>query len=523
MKKLLQLSMLIIFILLVTGNQLSAHPSIFGETGLFGIISSDTLKQGDYSFGFYLNNYDRELGDDSDAMDLDYTAASGTFYYGVLSKLEIGFQVNYLDLYTKEEGEDGSYNGDSYANEIDESGFGDVYVGAKFNILNSKEQPVGLGVMAFAKIPTADDEKGLGTGETDFGVGLALTKQLVPATLHANVGYTVMGEPEGVEDWDNVINYGLGVNFPNDADDGNFLQFIGELTGGNDPNPDLPDYLDFTFGIRYHFSKQFHAGQQKYRNGWALSAGIRYNLLMEFDDCPIGGLIGISFVPPVIPPPPAAPARPPLISRIAGCTGTIKACEVTTLRVDANDPDGDIVEYRWTCTCGMIIGTGPEIKYEAPCPCGENTPEKCVVTVTVIDSKGQSAMSTCEFEIICPKTVTPPPVIPTFENVYFGPGSARVDNIAKAILDEIAQQLKNDPSLHVIIQGHTDNLGSEKANLKLGLQRANNVKEYLVKRHGIDPSRLDTLSFGSGKPIGDNATTDGRAQNRRVDFLVEVR
>ncbi|MBN2384753.1 OmpA family protein [bacterium] len=524
MKKVLGTVIVIVSVMLMQTPVVQAHPTYSGETGLFGILNSDTLDGGDYSFGFYLNNWDRELGDDKDAMDLDITTASGSFFYGITSRLEVGFQVNYLDLYSKEEGEDGSYNGDSYMNKVDESGFGDVHIGLKFNILNSLEKAVGLGVAAFAKLPTADDEKGLGTGETDYGLVLALTKTLAQMSVHANVGYTVMGEPDEVDDWQNVVNYGVGVNFPNDAHDSNFLQFIGELSGGQDPNPDLPDYLDLTMGVRYFFNKQFNADQPRYRNGWALSAGIRYNVMMEFDDCPIGGILGLSFVPPYLPPAPPPPAGPPKITGIEGLLDSIKACEVMDLKVNATDPDDDITEYRWSSSCGTIVGTGPAIKWEAPCPCTDDTPKSCTISVTVLDSKGQSDMYTHTVAIICPKTtVAEAPKPPAFDNVFFAPGSARVDNIAKAILDEIAQQLKSDSRLFVIIQGHTDNLGSENANMKMGLQRAENVKKYLVERHNIDASRLETLSFGSARPIGDNNTAEGRKMNRRVDFNVEIR
>lgn len=525
MRKFLNISFFTVIIFFFAGVSTTfSHPTINGETGLFGVASSDTMQKGDYSFGFYLNNWDRELGDSSDAMDLDISAASTSFFYAITSRIEVGVQAMYLDLYSREEGEAGSYNGGTFTSKIDESGFGDVHFGVKLNILNSQEKAVGLGVMVFTKLATADDEKGLGSGQTDYGTRLLFTKPFEAMTLHANAGYTIIGEPEGV-DWDNVIDYSVGVNFPNDADDNNFLQFIGELSGANDPDPDLPSYLDLTLGVRYFFSKQFHANQRKFRNGWALSAAFRYNVMMQFDDCPIGGLVGISFVPPLVPAPPPPPPAPPRISGVEGLMASIKACEMMNLKVNATDPDNDITEYQWKASCGTIVGTGPSIRWEAPCPCTAQTPKTCTISCKVIDSKGQSDLTNNTVSIVCPPPPVKkePPKPPTFENVYFAPGSARVDNIAKAILDEIALKLQNDSRLHVIIQGNTDNRGSDKNNMKMGLKRADNVKDYLVKQHNIDSSRLETLSFGSSKPIGDNHTKDGRAQNRRVDFNAEYR
>ncbi|MFC1852575.1 OmpA family protein, partial [candidate division CSSED10-310 bacterium] len=196
---------------------------------------------------------------------------------------------------------------------------------------------------------------------------------------------------------------------------------------------------------------------------------------------------------------------------------------VMELKINVVDPDDDVVDYKWSCSCGTIIGSGPAIKWEAPCPCTDSTPKSCTLSCTVVDSKGQSDMSSYTVAVICPPPVVVPPKPPTFDNIYFAAGSARVDNIAKAILDEIALKMQGDERLYVIIQGHSDNRGSEQSNMKMGLKRANNAKDYLVQQHNIDPNRLETLSFGSSKPIGDNSTADGRAQNRRVDFNVEIR
>ena len=69
------------------------------------------------------------------------------------------------------------------------------------------------------------------------------------------------------------------------------------------------------------------------------------------------------------------------------------------------------------------------------------------------------------------------------------------------------------------IGGNTDNTGKPDANMKLSQKRADAVKAYLIKKK-VDESRLTAVGFGQDQPIADNATKEGRAKNRRVEFKV---
>ena len=85
-------------------------------------------------------------------------------------------------------------------------------------------------------------------------------------------------------------------------------------------------------------------------------------------------------------------------------------------------------------------------------------------------------------------------------------------------LNNIVTVLKNNPGLKVRIEGHTDNIGSEKYNLDLSQKRANAVKNYLVGR-GINSLRITTAGFGFSRPIDTNETSEGRALNRRAELI----
>lgn len=87
--------------------------------------------------------------------------------------------------------------------------------------------------------------------------------------------------------------------------------------------------------------------------------------------------------------------------------------------------------------------------------------------------------------------------------VNFPPGSARLSNIAKAKLDEVALKMKQDSDLRAQVIGYSDAGGSSDANQRISEQRAEAVKNYLVTRHGIDPSRITTEGRGSAESTGD--------------------
>ena len=88
------------------------------------------------------------------------------------------------------------------------------------------------------------------------------------------------------------------------------------------------------------------------------------------------------------------------------------------------------------------------------------------------------------------------------------------------ILDEFIDFLTNNPSVKVAIQGHTDSKGDVKRNLELSAQRAKAVNDYLILE-GITSTRLEFKGFGSSKPLVSNATEEGRAKNRRTEFVIK--
>jgi outer membrane protein OmpA-like peptidoglycan-associated protein len=100
----------------------------------------------------------------------------------------------------------------------------------------------------------------------------------------------------------------------------------------------------------------------------------------------------------------------------------------------------------------------------------------------------------------------------------FESGKAQIRPEADQQLDAVAAILKANPSLHLEIQGHTDDRGSNDMNQRLSEERAQSVNDYLIRK-GIAADRLNWVGFGQSRPVASNDTASGRKQNRRVELV----
>jgi OOP family OmpA-OmpF porin len=103
--------------------------------------------------------------------------------------------------------------------------------------------------------------------------------------------------------------------------------------------------------------------------------------------------------------------------------------------------------------------------------------------------------------------------------ILFDVNSDKIKPESYGTLKEISKVLTDNPDVKVKIVGHTDSDGSDAANLDLSKRRAASVKNTLSKDFGIDESRMETDGKGESEPIADNKTTEGKANNRRVEFI----
>jgi outer membrane protein OmpA-like peptidoglycan-associated protein len=108
----------------------------------------------------------------------------------------------------------------------------------------------------------------------------------------------------------------------------------------------------------------------------------------------------------------------------------------------------------------------------------------------------------------------------TLRGIYFDFNKATIKPESKPALDDAAKMLKDNPTITVEIQGHTDSQGSDSYNLNLSDQRAGSVVTYLIQNYGIAMNRLTAKGYGEANPIATNDTDSGRALNRRVEFVI---
>lgn len=106
------------------------------------------------------------------------------------------------------------------------------------------------------------------------------------------------------------------------------------------------------------------------------------------------------------------------------------------------------------------------------------------------------------------------------QQVHFASGKAKILPDSFELLSQVAAVFKSNPTMRVMIEGHTDNVGSAAKNLKLSDQRAKAVRLHLIDKNGVAADRIEAVGYGQTKPIAANASAKGRALNRRVEFNI---
>ena len=103
--------------------------------------------------------------------------------------------------------------------------------------------------------------------------------------------------------------------------------------------------------------------------------------------------------------------------------------------------------------------------------------------------------------------------------ILFDVNAATIKPESSGVLKEIGSLLNEHKDVKIKIIGHTDSDGTDAANLELSKKRAEAVKAALAKDYSIEESRVQTDGKGESAPVGDNKTKEGKAQNRRVEFI----
>ena len=201
----------------------------------------------------------------------------------------------------------------------------------------------------------------------------------------------------------------------------------------------------------------------------------------------------------------AKPMNPPQVSCSAN-PSTVQSGSPSTITATASSPDNSqITGYSYTATAGKISGTGITATLDTT-----GAPSSPIsVTATATDARNLSGSGSCSVGVEVPP---PPPTCSKINSIQFPDPKRpwRVDNTAKAILDDVASRLKSDPNAKTVTVGYADGekapmvgTGKSRHPMNLAAQRAVNAKAYLVHEQGIDPSRVDVRQGTGQEKVAD--------------------
>lgn len=434
------------------------------------------------------------------------------------------------------------------------AGVGDLRIVAKGKILDLRKYPVGLALIADLSAPTAQDDRLIGDDGVSFAIRAALEfNPWSKARMSVNLGYRYRPHV-------NVYTYDMGQSiiisgaasipfFHEDLD--LLLDLTGEITvEGSNKNlsvKERPFEADLAF--RYRFLR----GDEWYR-GLALTAGIgtgldsvgapdvRLILGLNFHWVN-GGMLGIDYkyggyITAVDPCP--DPELTPLSQIPERCRNQIIDSDGDTIpdkddRCPFSGRAGFIDEYG--CSPDSDGDTVPD--YADLCPEEGGRVDRNGCPIKPADSDGDTIVDDidqCPYEPEtfngyededgCPDSDPNAKVeladgkINIKEQVFFETSKAVIKSESFDLLNQVAQLLIDNPHIgNVTVEGHTDSRGKYKLNMKLSQDRADSVMKYLVGR-GVAAERLNAVGYGPDRPIDTNDTKEGRAKNRRVEFVV---
>jgi len=524
-----------------------ATTTFMGDTGLWNVPTGEVLPRKRWSVSAYRVNFDDNQG---------FTDVSNwpvTFGYGIADRAEIFASwvlVNRIDrdirpLFVPAIPKAGGVVPENPLMRDTWSGnnLGDLWIGAKWNLASEwKQKPFAFALRPMLKLPTGDSDSGASTGKVDFALDAVLSKEFNQRVeVSGYGGFITRGSPDEVEETGG-FRWGLGAGFPSRKS----LRFTAELYGekyskstlqqkqqllGTDGSflpatfaSDINSPVNIDLGLTWQGSNGFFAGL-----GWTWRPNMdsRDDFLSQYtngagDRMDVVGRIGYHpgvriYVAPAPPPPPPPPPAPPEhnLSVRASCNPcSVEVGKTSTVSAVATDSTGCTVTYEWSAPAGTFTnGRQQSTPWTAP-----NQEGTVPVTVRVTcPTDGKTASDTVNIQVTRPPA--PPPIV--FEDVHFDFDRYSLRPEAVRTLDEAVAALQKDPSIRVLIEGHTCNIGTAEYNLALGERRASSVRDYLVSR-GISADRFRTVSYGEERPKYDNAREETRRLNRRAALTVTL-
>jgi outer membrane protein OmpA-like peptidoglycan-associated protein len=528
-----------------------ATTTFFGDTGLWFVPTGEVLPHGKWSVSGYRRgtNYTEGFTNVGDF--------AGTFGVGIRDRAEI-FGSFLFDTRIDRDLRPLFSNDAKYGGVVDRyprvnrgwsgDNVGDFYLGAKYNFWSEyRQKPAAIALRGMFKAPTGDDDAGAGTGKPDFILDGVFSKEYAARGIEVsgNVGWEFRGSPDDIEIPGGAFRWGIGAALGSRSALRGTLELNGSTVSGDTTTPfgtvvgidgSIAPLTTDTKGI----TRATAGLTWQAKNGFFIGGGISMNLPMKdrgdgfvTDDDSWGSLgdfsdwqVRLGFHPGVrvyVPPPPPTPTPTPTPAPVAPANRpptVTAACDPSlvepggrcTVTANAQDPDGDMLTYRWSAPSGTFQNPA-ERQTQWTASQQEGT---VPLTVTVEDGKGGKAQATANVQV-----QRPPVKQYTFEDVHFDFDRSTLRAEAQRVLDEAVKAMQADPALRLQIEGHTCNIGTAEYNLALGDRRASSVRDYLASR-GIAANRLSTVSYGEERPKHDNSREETRRLNRRAALTVNL-
>ncbi|MDP8255259.1 MAG: OmpA family protein [Candidatus Alcyoniella australis] len=544
-------------------------PSIFGGN-FIAIEDSHTLCPMGFGGGLYFNyangpveiriDDEPEAGVLNQLLTADLLAA-----FGPVSFISVGLDVP-VHLLARGRTFEDMAQGAEMSELGTETSLGDIRAEIKFRILQQHQHWLGLALAPYATFPTGDAERFLGEGRIVGGATLAIEHDFKVLNVGANAGYMYRGDSDLYDvNVGDAWKGGLGVSRAFD----NGLSFSVEAWGSwvdsgsvdrFQANPiEVIGTLRYTFGAGPRVIGGAGAGLTSGVGcpAYRLAAGVDYYhcrraptegklkvLVVDENDEPLQANLEIRG--------PleldtstngrghyTAKVEPGMYDVTGSKEGYSTATKQGQVRI-GETTEVKLVLHRLPTTLTLIVrdkATGEpldgkvvfdldtEQEQTVSVPGGEKKMEwqpgsyKLIASAKGYEDKFDDVTVVKDQDNV--KVLELRRKIEKLDRIYFDFDSDVIRTKSYPVLDDVVRQINELEAFDfIVIQGHCSSEGTDQYNMDLSRRRAQSVKNYLVKK-GIDPAKLKIEPYGESRPIATNANEQGRAQNRRVEFIIE--
>lgn len=454
----------------------------YGDSGLFSQPVAQTLSEGNICIGLWTNCADSATGDTSNSDSAVIVPATITMGLGTF----IEAYGSYPDML---------FNGDEEA-----SGRGFANAGFKFRVYGKRSAPFRLAVDLQGRRSISDDPNL--DGLTDYASRFIGTFKLADTfAVHGNIGYVFNDSPAGAS-YDDQVLLGAGVEYSLASR----LRLIGEFSADSEKISGYGESSQVTAGIQYfvtpHLTMNLAAsvGRSDDQPDWRILVGMSTCQGVGTYNKPVPKLVD----PEDLDQKPEA--KPVKISKIRVLTPLlsnvpIADSPISRLEFPVDDPNAAV----WINPADRL-----------------NTPALKAYDVSPLSPIGQRANAN---KVDLPAEPFPAKVLRQFRfpELTYAFNQWDLSEEGRNSISLVAEELRREDKFFVVsIEGHTDDVGSEAYNQILSFKRAVAAATHLVLRDGFDPDRIFVKGHGESRPIGDNNSDEGRAQNRRVELLILV-